>query len=77
MSSPVDVKLYTATNPPCMVPVSERAKRMLHLPAGVDGVITTEDPEIALAIVPGDFNMELTTEAPKVVAIIEKLSLLH
>lgn len=72
-----DVMLYTVTNPPCMMPVSERAKKMLHLPEGVDGVITTEDPEIALEIVPGDFVMELTDEAPKIVAIIEKLSMLH
>ena len=77
MPPPVDVKLYTVTNPPCMMPVSERAKRMLHLPDGVDGVITTEDPEVALAIVPADFVMEVTNEAPKVVAIIEKLSMLH
>ena len=77
MPSPVDVQIWWGTNPPAIKPVSARAKRMISMPEGVDAVILLESAEVAMDAMPKDFIIETTTDIPKTVSILEKLSVLH
>lgn len=65
----VDVKLYFGTSPPCMVPMSSRAKEYLDLPEGVEGILLTDCPSKAIAVFPPDYVFEETKQSPKIVAI--------
>lgn len=54
MSEP-DIGLSWKTSPPLVVPISQRARDILNLPAGVDcAVFLEEEPERVMSIFPDD-----------------------
>jgi len=64
--------------PPCITPISNRAKKLIQLPDNVEGVIVlNEDPDAVLSAIPGYWIVGNEGETPTVVAIIEELAVLH
>ncbi len=67
--SDMDVGLWFATVPPVIVPVSKRAKKILRLPEGFEGMIVLEEPASIIAKFPdewmiGEINEQNTPTPP-------------
>ncbi len=73
-----DIKLCFKTMPPCIIPVSERAKKLIALPDNVDAVILLNtDPDQAMGAIPGHWIIGDEEEPPALVALIKELEVLH
>ena len=72
----IDIAMYFATVPPILIPVSERAIKMLGLPEGVDGILIMDEPENIISAFPADYIVGAATEVPRVV-VLAGLEVLH
>lgn len=68
-----DVGIWHLTNPPVIVPLSDRAKKIMMMPEGVTGVVFPYDaPEAVLGLFGEEFtfkNLEVDDFAPTMVSI--------
>jgi hypothetical protein len=73
MSKENDVGIWHLINPPVIVPLSKRAREVMKMPEGTNGVIFPYDPpEAVLGLFPKDFvfkNLEMDDFAPLIVSI--------
>ena len=77
----MDVGLWFATVPPVLVPVSDRAKKMLPLPEGCDGMIVLDEPADIMQRFPDDWTVgeinEGNTEKPPHQVLVGQLEGIH
>ena len=71
----VDVILCFCTTPPIIVPKSDRAKKLMSLPEGIDGTIVLADAESVLRLFPENYIMADAEGYPKNIIIGEVMQL--
>ncbi len=58
----IDLGLHAWTTPPCIIPLSTRARKLLNLPEGIDAVIPRGEPMDFLSKLPEDYHVIEVTD---------------